>query len=129
MGSNLSHSSPPWMVNLKNLVSISFMGCERCSHISALGKLPNNLKDISISIMNLVRLHDENNTTSAGGILFPSLESLYISSCMNFVSLPSNLPKLKRLTIEFCPALHSFPEMVCKVSRNSHILRYRDVKI
>ncbi|KAJ9559298.1 hypothetical protein OSB04_013912 [Centaurea solstitialis] len=102
--------SPIWMINLKNLVSIKFQNSYECNHISALGRLP-ALKSVDINRMQkLKRLHDEDNTTSANGILFPSPEILHIASCMNFISLPSNLPKLKRLMITYCPALRSLPD-------------------
>ncbi|KAJ9559309.1 hypothetical protein OSB04_013923 [Centaurea solstitialis] len=97
--------------NLRNLKirGYQFIDFERCYLLSAIGKLP-NLKDLFISNLYLVRLHEDNNTTSGDGILFPSLETLHIASCMNFVSLPSNLPRLKRLTIRYCPALRSLPD-------------------
>ncbi|KAI7737953.1 hypothetical protein M8C21_015146, partial [Ambrosia artemisiifolia] len=89
--------SPSWMVNLKNLIKISFSSCEKFKHIPPLGRLP-NLRVIEMENMDCLGFHeDDTNMSGDNPIIFPSLQTLHISYCFRLVSLPSNLPKLREL--------------------------------
>ncbi|KAJ0613260.1 putative leucine-rich repeat domain superfamily [Helianthus annuus] len=105
--------SPGWLVNLKNLLEITFFECNRCEHISALGRLP-NLRVIKLSCMDSLKcfLDDDTNMLGDTTNMFLSVEELHIINCPSLVSLPSNLPKLKVLDIAGCDALVSLPDEI-----------------
>ncbi|KAJ0750723.1 putative virus X resistance protein-like, coiled-coil [Helianthus annuus] len=110
MGKNIS---PSWMVNLNNLVSISFIRCNNCECIPALGSLP-SLRSITLwSVDSLKCFHDDNTNKSGDTTrMFPSLQNLEINYCPCLESLPSSLPKLKVLKLVGCDELVSLPDEI-----------------
>ncbi|KAM0034912.1 putative virus X resistance protein-like, coiled-coil [Helianthus debilis subsp. tardiflorus] len=104
--------SPSWIVNLRNVVEIVFCGCKNCEHIQQLGRLP-NLRVIKLEYMaSLKCFHDDDKNMIGDTNMFLSLQELHISKCPNLVSLPSNLPKLKILTLRNCNGLASLPDEI-----------------
>ncbi|PWA60198.1 Disease resistance protein [Artemisia annua] len=101
--------SPSWLIKLVNLTSIHFFNFN-CEHLPPLGKLT-RLKRINLEYMGSLNcFHDDDNATSKGEILFPSLQELHINVCRNLVSLPHNFPKLRSLIISYCNKLSSLPD-------------------
>ncbi|MFS7909237.1 putative virus X resistance protein-like, coiled-coil [Helianthus anomalus] len=105
--------SPSWMVNLKNLVEITFEGCKKCEHIPALGRLP-NLRVIELSFMDSLKCFHDDDTNMLGDTtdMFPCLQKLNIYECEVLNSLPSNLPKLEVLSLRYCKKLVSLPDEI-----------------
>ncbi|MFS7909226.1 putative virus X resistance protein-like, coiled-coil [Helianthus anomalus] len=106
--------SPSWMVNLNNLVSISFSWCNKCECIPVLGSLP-SLRSITLRVMNSLKcFHHDDNTNMFGDTtnMFLSLQNLDIYGCPSLESLPSNLPKLKVLKLKDCDELVSLPDEI-----------------
>ncbi|KAK9050739.1 hypothetical protein SSX86_030289 [Deinandra increscens subsp. villosa] len=97
--------SSSWMVNLSNLVKVTFLNCDKCEHISSFGRLP-KLRRITLEHMSSLKCLHNDDTNN----MFPSLEDLHIDGSFDLVTLPCNLPKLKFLTLRYCTDLVSLKE-------------------
>nr|XP_027075843.1 putative disease resistance protein RGA3 [Coffea arabica] len=106
---------PQWFMNLTltSLVELRVADCTRCRKLPALGQLP-FLKNLSLkSMKNLEEWKDAHEMRSTAGEVhvmdvFPLLETLYISDCLQLTTIPtpSRFPSLDVLEIkENCHAL------------------------
>ncbi|KAJ0613354.1 putative leucine-rich repeat domain superfamily [Helianthus annuus] len=85
-----------------------------CECIPALGRLP-SLRSITFWAISSLKCFHDDNTNKSGEIttnMFPSLQNLNIFDCPCLESLPSNLPKLKVLTLGSCNELVSLPDEI-----------------
>ncbi|KAK9050740.1 hypothetical protein SSX86_030290 [Deinandra increscens subsp. villosa] len=105
--------SPSWMLNLSNLVEILFYRCKECELIPLLGRLPNLRVIVLWNMHSLKSFHeDEENMIGDATNMFLCLQELRIYDCLNLVSLPSDLPKLKVLKLINCDNLVSLPDEI-----------------